>query len=148
MPRFRTNEIIPGRLYQRGQFLTFDRKNKLAALEELDITLVVNLWTKPDPDLEGVMDKTMYLNWPIWASRIPNEETLECVVELISNHLKHSAALIHCEAGKGRSVFLSALVLAHVNRWDGEQVMKQINELVPGHRLTPVFVNYLEALRY
>lgn len=104
------NEIIPGKLYQRGQILTWSRDVKINLLRELGITAVVNFWPKIDGDLaEGPAD---YLHIPAPRSSQMLEDRVMVTSKHISNllSLKKSKALVLCEAGVTRSVFFCVLV--------------------------------------
>jgi predicted protein tyrosine phosphatase len=103
------NEVLAGRLYQRGKFITWPQRQKREMLKELGVTLVVNLWSKIDSDLEAESVGVTYLNHLASPSHVPAEA--DVVVEFIASMIKAGhAALIHCEAGRGRSVWLTARV--------------------------------------
>src|ERR1700693_5171723 len=113
MSRAGVNVILEGKLYQRGQFLTWPFKQKWKLLDQYGITFVVNLWSKVDPDLSSSKLGQTYLNWVCSPSDVPDNATL--LVNIIAGMIDVGAVvLVHCEAGRGRSVWLSARVLAEI----------------------------------
>lgn len=105
--RRRVNMVTP-RLFQRANFLTWDLKGKRAMLEDLRIDIVVNLWDKADPDLSNGLVR--YLNWPMSGIQPPADASL--LATFLANCMMHGRhVLVHCEAGRNRSVWLCARIL-------------------------------------
>lgn len=101
------HEIIPGRLYQRGNMLKWPAARKRQVLGERGISVVVNCWNKVDPDLSGMVDH--YLDWPIATNELPPDADL--VTEYVAGLVRAGhIALIHCEAGVNRSVWFALRV--------------------------------------
>lgn len=126
------NEILPGLLYQRGHFLTWTYEQKQTLLEELGVSVVVNLWHRVDPDLSRDIPGTAYLNFPMSPSAMPadGEYIVAFVTALV---LRGHVTLIHCEAGKGRSVWLSTRVAAEVLKIPNEVAWERVQQVVRGH---------------
>lgn len=106
------NEIIPGKLYQRGQILTWQRAKKYAMFQQYGIKTVVNFWPKMDSDLaeSGVV----YLHIP----SVQSEQMLSSLVDLASQWVaqlcERDPVLVICEAGVTRSVYFCVLVTSEV----------------------------------
>jgi protein-tyrosine phosphatase len=129
------NEIIPGKLYQRGQILTWQREDKLKLIQELKIGVVVNLWTKQDPDMSDM---------PCWYWYLPSSSQdmlagkMETMAETLTMILENSgemSALILCEAGKTRSVYFATLVLMMYENLAGKQALDKINKILGKHSM-------------
>lgn len=127
------NEIIPGKIYQRGQILTWKYLDKVALLEELNIGLVVNFWPKIDADLTDVW----YFHLPTARSKDMLSEDILFMAQVVSEMLKHTdkAALILCEAGKTRSVYFSTLLMVEYLGITERQALAKISKIVPQHKL-------------
>lgn len=103
-------EIIPDKLYQRGQFVTFPWAAKMKMLEEYDIGMVVNLWARPDPELH-TKQGLIYIHWPIGGGSPPFNS--EAMIDLIESYMcSGTKVLVHCEAGVNRSIWLVSRLLA------------------------------------
>lgn len=109
------NEVIPGKLYQRGKFITWPQRQKREMLKELGVTMVVNLWSKIDSDLEAEEQGVTYLNYLASPSSVPRNAG--ALVSFITRMINEGhVVLIHCEAGRGRSVWLTAAVAQHLQQ--------------------------------
>jgi hypothetical protein len=127
------NEIVPGKLYQRGHMLTWPAADKHRMLDELGITVVVNLWLKVDPDLSG---RVIYINWPISGAAVPPDA--DAMTAFVSGLLSSGhVVLVHCEAGKNRSVWFCARLLrmAFGPSARGTNVLDLVKRKVPGTSL-------------
>jgi protein-tyrosine phosphatase len=128
------NVIIPGLLYQRGHFLTWTYEQKQTLLEDLGVSVVVNLWHRVDPDLSRDIPGTVYLNYPMSPSAMPSD--LAAIEDLLARLLSAGhVTLIHCEAGKGRSVWLSTRLLARQLGIPKAQAWALVKQVVPGYRV-------------
>jgi hypothetical protein len=137
------NELIPGKLYQRGQFLTWPAKKKEAVLAQYGITMVVNLWCKIDPDLSPDLLDRIYLNWHTSPSTVPVNATL--LIDTVVGAMRGGhTVLIHCEAGRGRSVWLSARVMAEYLTISRAEALEQIGKVMK-HDLTPTLLKDLKG---
>jgi protein-tyrosine phosphatase len=124
------NEILPGQLYQRGNFLAWPAAQKHEMLKELGIDLVLNVWLKVDPDLSGMM----YLNVPLLSRSVPPAFDYVCRA-VAASILKGHVALVHCEAGKNRSVFACARIVMLLNKWSADQAMDYVLQRVPNAKV-------------
>ena len=135
MSRGGVNEVIPGLLFQRANFLNWPRRQKQAMLARHGIRVVVNLWHKADPDLSSDAEGTLlYLNWHIAGDTVPDhaKEIIQLLLLLLHDRWP---ILIHCEAGSNRSVWLAAEL---VRRWGGvtgEEALEMIQSRVPGAKI-------------
>jgi hypothetical protein len=129
-------------LFQRGQTLTWPRDQKLRILDAHKIDLVINLWLKVDPDLSG---ECRYVNWPIPGDRVADD--IDDVVELaVRSIARHRGVLVHCEAGKNRSAFVCALVLARTENTSGAQAWERLRAANPSVELRPALRDHLLAV--
>ncbi len=120
------NEVIPGKLYQRGRFEGWPQKQKERVLKEHNIGMVVNLWAKMDPEVANDT-RILYLFYPIYGNKPPPPGMLKILVQLIREQIRYGlAVLIHCEAGVNRSCFLSACVVAELEGMCGEAALGYI----------------------
>ena len=135
------NTIVKGRLYQRGQILTWKYDEKVSLLNDLHVGVVVNFWPKVDPD----MTDTWYFHLPSGSAEMmdPKIEYMACAVADLLRVDKSISALILCEAGKTRSVFFATLVMADLLNIDTIQAYKKISKLLPTNKLKPFMANYL-----
>jgi hypothetical protein len=109
--------VISGKLYQRGQILTWTLDAKRRFFGEMKLRALVNLWPKVDPDLAS-LDLEWYCQ--LFCGR--SEDTLRPSVlrmaETTADYLSSSPAsnaLVLCEAGKTRSVFFCIMVVKFYN---------------------------------
>ncbi len=109
MARNAIREIIPGKVYQRGQILTWQREKKYQIFEEYGIKFVVNFWPKMDADLAEAPLKG-YLHIPATKSIEMLSPEIEQVALLVGTLCKRSPTLVLCEAGMTRSVYFCMLV--------------------------------------
>lgn len=126
----RLNEIVPGLLYQRGQFITFPVEAKITMLHNYRIDIVVNLWAKPDPEVHQ-KDGLIYIHWPIAGGHAP--ATKWPMLNMLLHYMREGRKiLIHCEAGVNRSIWLAACLKALYENTSGHQALVDIihNEMV------------------
>lgn len=115
LPRGRNsvNEIIPGKLYQRGQILTWQREKKYRMLEEYGIRTVVNFWPKIDSDMgeAGVN----YIHIPAVQSEQMLDSRVLLAADWVSQMIdQEGPVLVLCEAGVTRSVYFCILTVSRV----------------------------------
>ena len=121
-------EVLPDKLYQRGRFLSWPGKKKKQVLEENNIGLVVNLWSKVDPEVSNDTRRT-YLHYPMKGNVAPEPKQLDALLDFIHSFFEQGyAVLIHCEAGVNRSCFLTACVVAEYNGRHGTEALLYVEE--------------------
>lgn len=124
MPGITLHEIVPGRVYQRGQFVTFPVHQKLAMLERNRIDVVVNLWARPDMELHQ-KDGLIYIHWPIAGNVVPSPKWP--IIDMLASYYDAGKnILIHCEAGVNRSVWLALLLRAVILEEEGAITLQRM----------------------
>lgn len=128
MKTIHLHTIIENKLFQRGQFLTFPVPAKMEMLEKHDIGMVVNLWSRPDPELH-MKSGLIYIHWPIGGGSPPYNA--EAMIDLIESYMcSNVKVLVHCEAGVNRSVWLCARLLAKHEEISGEETFNRVTAIV------------------
>lgn len=140
--RMAVREIIPGKLYQRGHFLTVSRSTKERIIQENRIDVVVNLWAKPDIEMD--MNGVIYLYWPIRGNRPPEEQTLRLMLDMLQQLMQDKCVLVHCEAGKNRSIFLTTLLVARHFGYSGADAFRYVRERCPTAKMNAGLHEYVE----
>lgn len=144
--RKRFNEILPGRLYQRGQILTWTRAEKTQILAERRIKGIVNFWPKQDVDLADV-GLDWYLFVPAERSSMMVEPRVMRIAEFVSAQIRAGVPVLAlCEAGKTRSVFFSILVVSLACDISYAGALHHVIACVPAHSLKRFMLDYLSAL--
>lgn len=149
MARASLNVIVPGQLYQRANFLSWPRWQKEKLLKEHNIRVVVNLWSKSDPEVSSDSEQVyVYLHYWISGAKIPPEQELRGLLDFLMNCSKMGwPILIHCEAGVNRSVFLATLLAMRIQDFPNNGVaLMHIREKFGRVKLNPKFLAYLENL--
>ena len=142
--RNKINTIVEGKLYQRGQILSWPRQQKLNMIEELNIGIVVNFWPKLDPDMSDMAD--------CWYLYLPSssEGMMDFKVRKMANavasiiNVEERAALILCEAGMTRSVFFTGLVLNSLYKSGSYRLLM---EALPNTRMKTYMIDFLKELK-
>lgn len=106
------NEIIPGKLYQRGQIFTWKRKEKESLIEKYNIGLVVNFWPKIDYDMGEL--PCMYWHTPVPEADGMVSGRIIQLADAAANMMEKESivTLSLCEAGKTRSIFFAILIMS------------------------------------
>jgi protein-tyrosine phosphatase len=134
--RASANTVLPGKIYQRGNFLSWPRRQKERLLSELGVTIVVNMWAKMDADLSWENDTgRIYLQWHTSPSEVPPDADL-FVLWLSALLNRGHVVLIHCEAGRGRSVWLSTRLLAQFTGTSRPIAWEAVKIAVPNQDVT------------
>lgn len=137
-------EVLPGRLYQRGQFLTWPARQKRKLLDNLGITVVVNLWHKIDADLSPDDHGRIYINWHVSPSDAATVKNAWPLVELLAKLMhRGERVLVHCEAGRGRSVWLCAELVKAVTGMSGLEALSHVRERIPAENMRPELIQHL-----
>jgi hypothetical protein len=140
----KVNEILPGKLYQRGRFLTIGKEDKLATLAEHGIDVVVNLSGDPDPHLCGIF---CYMCYQVSDGQgVPPyyHEIADVLTEFI---WQGHGVLTHCRAGRNRSGLLNALIVRRYLNVTGAKALEIVREGRPRScGSNPFFEEYLDLL--
>lgn len=136
------NEIIPGKLYQRGKLFTWQYPYKKERLEELGIDVIVNFWPKLDCNLEEWWVLQLSTNRSIDMLNSDIDIMAETVAMLIEDG---KTVLVLCEAGKTRSVFFTVLVVSYLNGIDLTEALEIVEEAVPNHRLKKFMLDHINT---
>lgn len=133
-------EVYP-RIFQRGKILTWPISKKLDFLAEHNIRLVVNLWTKSDPDLsESDIDAYYFLPQYRSLGMLKHPGVRASVEACAMYHSRtKSGILILCESGVTRSVFFTGLLLEALGVQD---VLDRLNTAIPGHKMKDYMIEY------
>lgn len=134
MARKAFNEIIEGKLYQRGQILSWPRRDKVRFIKQNKIGIVVNFWTKLDSDLtDGVVQ---YMHLPSSSKDMLSfrMRTIAKALALILNKTD-CRILVLCEAGKTRSVFFCVLILRYFLDIKLHAAYDRVVKKIPGHKM-------------
>lgn len=146
MRTIRLNEIIPDTLYQRGQFVTFPIQTKIDMLNQYNIGLVVNLWSRPDPELHA-KPGLIYIHWPIAGNTRPF--MAESMIELINDYLCAGVkTIVHCEAGVNRSIWLVSRLLAYQEGISGPEAYEKVSAAVSHTKMRSGLVDDLASLTW
>ena len=133
--RHGVNEVIPGRLYQRANFLTWPYMDKKDMLSALSINVVVNLWRPIDSDMADHRRGTkhndaLYINWHM-ATDTPPSGADDLVRFLGALMRKEAVVLVHCEAGRNRSAWLCARLVGDLLNVDWKVALATVQRAVP-----------------
>jgi len=142
-------EIIPGKLYQRGEFLKFSLEEKIAELDSKNITMIANLIGRRDDEL-AFREPYFYWHFPIPDGKLTDsvKATLLEYSEIFTKQLKttEKAALVHCHAGRNRSALFSALIAVQYLGISGKESIEYLREKRPNALANENFVKWLENL--
>jgi len=142
MKKLKMYEIIPGKLYQRGEFIDFPIKWKLGELRRLNVDIVVNLWNKPDVELQEAIPH--YYHLPIPDSTIKDSSLLLKFAREVAQLIrKGSAAIVHCHAGRNRSGMFNALLCVELLGLSGIEAIDYIRRKRPNSLANENFVEFL-----
>jgi protein-tyrosine phosphatase len=137
---FNALEVFPN-LFQGSQIKT---KEDIEKIEELKIKTIIDLEGGFDPPM-GFLD--FYLYWPIsdvpW---LPDQEYLYRVAEFGVHFIESKEkVLVHCKQGLNRSGLVCGRIMS-LTGWRGPEILKAINEKIPGALWNPIFRGYVGGL--
>jgi protein-tyrosine phosphatase len=141
------NAVWPG-VFVRGRSDELPAEDKIAALAAKRVTRVVNLWSRPDPDLARHYGGN-YQSYPIPDGDLhrANASVLQTVaIWAAAPARKGNAVLIQCHAGRNRSGLLAALVVRELTGKSGREALAAVREARPGAVDNRAFEAFLEAL--
>lgn len=137
---FHVFEVYPG-LYQGSKILS-----------SIDIDKVEGLKINTVIDLEGGFDPPMYfldsyLFWPFLdLPLLPDLRELDRVGVFGAAHLLDKKnVLVHCRCGLNRSGLVCGQIMRFMGM-SGPQILKIINDKIPGALWNPVFRSYVGGL--
>lgn len=137
---FKAFEVFPD-LFQGSQI---KNQEDIEKVKELKIQTIIDLEGGFDPPM-GFLES--YLYWPIsdvpW---LPNLDYLFCVANLGTLLIKNDQkVLVHCKQGLNRSGLVCGRIM-NLSGESGRQILKRINEKIPGALWNPVFREYVRGL--
>lgn len=131
------NVILPGKLFQRAQILSWERHTKINMFRSIGVRAVVNLWPKLDPDLsDAPLD--WYLHLPCHRSEEALRPAVAKAAEDCASYLTEvpeASLLVLCEAGKTRSAFFCVLVLRKFLSISCQEAYNMVSDAVPSVEL-------------
>lgn len=138
------HEIIPGKLYQRGEFQ--NHAGRVALLRAKNIHVIVSMYGEPDPVLQG--NGFTYIHLPIPDGKLDDPKPLldAALRAYRMMRLMDCAALVHCHAGRNRSGLVSALIVRHVLKCTGAEARRLVQHRRPNALANPHFCAYLDSL--
>jgi protein-tyrosine phosphatase len=137
---FRGFEVFPN-LFQGSQIKT---QEDIEKVRDLKIQTIIDLEGGFDPPM-GFLDS--YLYWPILDLPIlPDIENLFCVAAFGAHKLNsQKKVLVHCKQGLNRSGLVCGRIM-NVMGWRGPEILKVINEKIPGALWNPIFREFIRGL--
>lgn len=137
---FKAVEVFPG-LYQASKIST---DNDVEKVKDLKINSVIDLEGGFDPPM-GFLDT--YLFWPILDMPcLPDLGELLIVSSFGKSVLDHHRkVLVHCRCGLNRSGLVCAKIMS-LKGCRGPEILRKINEKVPGALWNPIFREYVRGL--
>lgn len=141
----KVHEIIPGRLYQRGEFDGFSPEAKLARLRELGIRYVVNLVKNIDEDIAS---EVTYFHHPIPDGKRIEPGALLGLARGVATLMGSmgGATLVHCHAGRNRSGLLNALIARELLGLPGSEALGLVQERRPNSLANEKFAEFVASL--
>jgi hypothetical protein len=139
------NEVVPGKIYQRGQILSWSLADKRRLVKQNNISVVVNLWPKIDPDFSGDL-VSWYMYMPVPRSKDMTSfmvRTAATAVARVLKKNKNSSTLVLCEAGKTRSVFFCVLLVSKLLDVSLKEAYERVTQTVPKHMMKKFMVDYV-----
>jgi len=137
---FKAPEVFPN-LFQGSQIKTQEDVEKI---RELKIQTIIDLEGGLDPPM-GFLDS--YLYWPI--SDVPWLPDIEYLF-MVANYgallnKNNQKVLVHCKQGLNRSGLVCGRIM-NLRGMKGKDILKAINEKIPGALWNPVFREYVRGL--
>ena len=137
---FKATEVYPG-LFQGSKISTDGDVDKIKGLK---ISTIIDLEGGFDPPM-GFLDS--YLFWPILdLPFLPDLQGLLMVASFGKSVLDHHRKLlVHCRCGLNRSGLVCARIMALMG-CRGIEILRKINDKVPGALWNPIFRDYVRGL--
>lgn len=129
-------EILPGQLYQSGNWTDFTVGEKFRRVELRNLTMVINAW-KVDPDLKEMFGEGyVHVPFPDGQAALPAE--VRQAAELGAAEIKRGGTVLTmCYRGRNRSALLSALIVCEVSNLTGEEAVTLVRLRRPNAMSNP-----------
>jgi protein-tyrosine phosphatase len=115
-------------------------------ISQLTIDAVFNLDSLLDPNIPEVINKTLYVFFPVEDGYLPDLKKLHSLAMLGASLLNSGhQVLCHCGLGHNRSALLAGLVLTHLG-YSGKEVVHLIRSRRQGALYNKTFAAYLESI--
>lgn len=142
----KVNTILDGLIYVRGRSDHLAATDKAPDIRRLDIRTVVNLWSKPDPDL-ALMPGVRYIHAPMADGRTVPDWLPDLAKELATLIVTgNGAVLIQCHAGRNRSCLLAAAVCHWISGLSGTECLEYVRTMRPDAVDNEWFEDWLDKL--
>lgn len=140
----RTISILQDSLYTRGKFDYHPREEKVEDLRRKNITVVVNLTTRADPDLVDV-DGLEYVHYSMSDGQEVDVETVWVLAKKLAERIRQGRkVLVHCNAGRNRAALVAAATVALVEDISGAEAVDLVQRRRKGAFGTnPNFEEYM-----
>jgi len=126
----RIYEILPGKLYQSGEFRKLPIDEKLHSLGKYGIDTVVNLYKNEDNELKEYLYEYIY-NPLSDGKNFDSEQVMEIVETITDIIMGGHKVLVHCHVGRNRSGLINALVVMQVARCTGDEAIRIVRKARP-----------------
>ena len=140
-------EIVPGLVYQRGEFRKYDAAFKAGCLDSLEISSVVCLVDHYDTDMESLLGER-YLFLPISDGKKVGKIVLQAAKKvgdwIVENNSK---VLVHCRVGRNRSSLFSALLVVRLLGLTGSKAVEYMQIKRPRALANEHFVRFLKTIK-
>ncbi len=139
--------IIPGFLYQRGDFPTVDEATFRNTFGPLRIVAVVGVGGKPNPLAQRAFDWA-YLWEPFPDSHnFSSDKVMDLAVRAYNiAQARRGAILVHCHAGRNRSGLISALLVVMMTQLTGREAIEVVRKGRKNALANPHFEQFLNRV--
>ena len=137
-------EMIPGLLFQRGEFMAFPLDFKVTEMKRLGVRIIVNMYKYPDKELSKYMKA--YFNLYMPDNKIPDPAGLLLHAKVIAKMMPAYPVLVHCHAGRNRSALMSALICMEHLHMTGKEAVEYVRSKRPNALANKHFVQFLNGL--
>lgn len=135
----RLYEVSPN-LYVSGS----PTERDIPKLREAGVSAIICLSRKRTPDVVAESVRSWYYH-PVPDGRaVPNLNALTTLV--VDLRRQGHVVLIHCLAGRNRSMLLAALVAMRLEHWTGQEALEHCRWLRPSCLHNEIFAEHLRSL--
>lgn len=125
------NVIIPTKLLQRAQILTWTLDVKSLFIRQHRITAIVNFWPKIDPDASNLrLDMYYQVSCPDSNMMLLPHININADAVCAYMGLPKKNVLVLCEAGKTRSVFFCVMLWQRLHNCTYEEAEKSVAQRI------------------